>query len=128
MPIGNRPLIPPEGSSAVCWEYLWISLNAFALPRVSYSNDVGGKDVKPFTCICCGVSYTDQSKIDSQNPNVCVSCGSLVGDEQDNMIIESAIPLEVAETLDEPKAPANRKTDSAARSNTSKAKAVRGAN
>jgi len=51
-----------------------------------------------FTCICCGESFRDDAHVDAQNPNVCVECAGLIEDEQDNMIIESAIPLDLQST------------------------------
>ena len=36
----------------------------------------------------------NQESSDSRNPNVCFSCASLFDDIQDNMILESAIPME----------------------------------
>ena len=50
--------------------------------------------MKPFVCKCCGREFLNEETPEDRNPNICFSCASLFDDVQDNMIIESAVPLE----------------------------------
>lgn len=50
--------------------------------------------MKPTICKCCGEEFTSEPSADSQNPNICRACASLLDDVQDDMIIETAIPWE----------------------------------
>lgn len=55
--------------------------------------------MKPTICKCCGEPFLNPSGSDHPVSNICRSCESLVADEQDNMIIETATPMDLQSEL-----------------------------